>query len=295
MGHGRVISLEDVALALALPCSRRELDELSLRGSDFVARLQRQFPRSDNAARWAYYDMAFASLATDVTSRLTAMGVTVVRRATGSALKALLREKRLVGLVAHHPLQPLGPQDIVDRERLVHALILAPARPTVALRETMGTDPSWQSMNGHDLAACLHAACEASDPYYGVMSEERRRTTLSAPFSYSRLWIERRFDGAIRPGPCLELWDQSLDLERLAALFPAEYEGAMDLVICNSVLHAQVLKARFPAATFAANTALARASARLVRFASMIAALKQLGRIDVRDLLQAAMRAGTGV
>jgi hypothetical protein len=258
--------------------------------------MRSQGPNESLEQTWTYYNDAFALLASEVIAKVRDLGVTVVQRVTSVTLGALLREYPLVGLIAHHPLQPLLPGELADPGRLLAEVIGATDEPTVLLRELLvASRPDLRTLNAESLALLLNGILEASDPYYGVFSEERRRSFGPTDFAFSRVWLEQRFGTLIRPGPCIELWGEFLGLEQLAKIFPPNYAGAMDLMVCNSVLHADVLKRRYPLATFAVNAALARVAARLVRFSSMATALHRYGRADVKDLLQAAMAAGTAI
>jgi hypothetical protein len=76
---------------------------------------------------------------------------------------------------------------------------------------------------------------------------------------------------------------------------PNGYRGGLDLIVCNSILHAEVLREHFPLATFSTSVAQARVGARLARFAAMVSILARYKRVNIKDLLQAATVAGAGV
>jgi hypothetical protein len=288
MGIG-AIATGDVALALTLPCDEVEFRDLASLGgeSDFYSRLAEGNGGTNIGAAWSYYEKAFGAFARDTVAYLRELRVTVVTRANAETISEVLRRFKVVGLMAHHPSKRFEVEDFLDLRSLADAIDGRNDSGTRVLREIMG-----HRYAARDFARECNRLLEESATAYDALAENRRVATESSPFAFSRLWFEEQFPGLVRQSPCIELWKEELTIDGFLALFPESYAGALDLMVCNSILHTEALKKRHPRALIAANAAQARAAARLARFASMMAVLSRYGRLDVKDLLQAAIVAG---
>lgn len=289
------VSLRDIALAVSMPIDESEFEELCESGeSDFVRHLSTGFPWGERTLLWKHYEHGFASYARDVLDRLGALGVTVRRKATANDFGRLLGEHALVGLIAHHPCPPFVAADVERPDEVLRILTEVSDGPLLELRAFAKGDALAIDGSREGLAALMNRALEAAASNYDIVAEDRKPTTFETSFEFSRMWIEHRFRGSVRRGPCIELWRMFLSLDELENVLPASYRGVLDLIVCNSALHAELLKDRFPLATFWANVARARVGARLARFSAMVSILTRYKRVNVKDLLKAATLASGG-
>jgi hypothetical protein len=133
------VSLKDAALVVGLPCSREEFDAAVRGKSDFLATL----PDVGTPERvWSFYEAQLVRPAQEVIGELRQRGVPVLSWATLADVQRVLAERRLVGIVGHHPFVPVSADDVLSPERLLAAVSSGEDAPTRELRAALSAQTS---------------------------------------------------------------------------------------------------------------------------------------------------------
>jgi hypothetical protein len=285
------VSIKDAALVVGLPSSKSEFDDALTTGSDFLGTLH---PPPASQDRWSFYDSLFASTAREVESDLHDIGVMVLTAAKPETLRIALSERKLVGVVGHHPLATLAPTDVSQPERILDLVEHTRDPVMQRVRSSIAAQPPAGDPRGR-VAAGINALIEDGRRYYDVWAKERdtaHKESVTETFAFSRIWFDVQFEGLLQPGPCVELGAATATISKLVELFRG-FRGAVDLMVCNSVLHADRIKRENANVLFLAGEGLTAPAARMKRFQAMMLLLARHGPLPPMQLFHAALKGAT--
>lgn len=214
----------DCALLIGIPSDRlsflRKLD--GPRDGNFAE----SFRANSNELAWTGY-RRFAERLSSVADEAEALGVRVFRTMALEDL-AVAAVQRQVTIVSHSRDPRFRPADLADQSRIRAALC-----------------PSYESASQHDdgkeLAQCLNAK------YFPVRSGNQDLGT-AIRFQLQLATIRRQFDehlpGAFRGGAGVEFAEGFEPFDTIASQFPPMFNGVIDLIVCNSLVLAELIRNR---------------------------------------------------
>lgn len=274
------MSIRDAAVAVGLPCSEPEFASAARLGSDFLSGLP----------PGASFEKQFAEPARHALEGLRALGVEVVQEAGLGQVAEILGRKRVVGIAGHHPLALVKAADVASPQRILAVLEAATDGPSGVVRERIA-QRCGPDADAAGIADAINELLTEGSAHYNVWARERDLSdemSQTTSFPFSRIWMDRRFGGALRQGPCMELWGGMITVGEFVGTMSG-FSGGVDLMVCNSVLHADAVKETNSRVLFLANAGLTQPASRLERFHAMMGVLAEYGPIDVRLLFQAAL------
>jgi hypothetical protein len=289
------------ALALAIPLNRDDfLMSLDLStNKDFVKSLARRNSALTEDALWEIVYADTVKTVISVAQAVSAKGVTVITNATLSDVRELFQQFRVVTLVAHWRAAKFYPADFLNPNQLIQAL----AQPSKPLIKTfINTLPqSWIStireleVNGdakHTLSKTLAKEFNYILESCKLHPElEQKQTCQITTYDngyhkyLNRLVIDDIFQGFILPGNRIEFFEQLHSIEGFVTAVPQDYDGLLDLTVCNSVLIGNVIK-RQRQCIVLVNKELATLKFRMVIYKGII---ELLSRLDI-DYMDAATK-----
>jgi hypothetical protein len=270
----RIATPADCALAVALPLTFEEFarDAVSPH-KDFARSVVANSGRSVDAAWRELYEPKVMSLYTRVVARAESLGVTVVPRVTADALRALLERFHVVSLFAHSRLAPVRPDDIVMPTGILETIEAGDLVVTVHLRDLFATQ-QWASDEAVLRDQLADALDRSLEPSRAWSASTVARDDSDRPAHYlNRVMLEDALGAALRPAPLLELRDGLVTHGELLAMIPGDFDGVLDLSVCNSVALGESIKRRRPHCLVVENMFLARIDLRLVRYGLVVSQL----------------------
>lgn len=291
----RPVKPSDCALALCIPLTKEaffaDLDPAAPK--DFVKSRASSFPGMAMAERWEDY-APIVRTATRVRAELEPLGVTFVPHTTLADFGALLARYAVVTLVAHWRFAPFDAGDVLDIAGLVRKLS-SPRSPIqrfmAAALQQRGrhdllepNDHSGRTLSGlrealvteiQDLLKAGHAFYTTDDGALKPRVESGAETDRS-PLRLTRAALEVEFPDEIRPGGAIEFHDGLKTIDQVTRAIPTDFDGVIDLTVCNSVLLAESIKRRRRRALIICNKRPAAIQARLIRYKYII---KELARV----------------
>ena len=236
------------ALLVSIPLDQAEFVADVERGTDFLWTYTRAVRRTHMDEAWSRY-APYARLCDDVVRAVASRGVHVIRRATLPDVTDAIGRFPTVTLCAHARGPDITEGDIVDPRLLVAA---APS-----MSEALGgVAAPPQGADAAVVARWLDEALGPVDVQDGEMRSDMRAASWRS-YEYRQRWQRRRIieamcPGALAGGPALELHDGFHPLDRLDAVIPACLR-TLDLTVCDSVLLADLLRARRRSGVILAN------------------------------------------
>lgn len=256
----------DCALLLTLPLTREaflsDLDQGS--SKDFVkhwSKIQRLAKRVQltDAELWNIYADRVVGFVERIADEVASAGVQVIFSARARDLVDLSRRKQVLTLVAHWVSPKLQVSDFHDFNRFAKALASSDALVAQALRAHLEFDgqihdDGWpEPISGDPLKFV-----ERLNGIFGSANSPSTRPSAVATHSVetkapTEIWIhlnryalERRFPDEIAPACKFEMSDALYTPVDLQDAISPDFDGVIDLIVCNSELAGQTLKGRRP-------------------------------------------------
>ena len=226
----------DCALLVAVPLQRHEFLADLAAGTDFLANFVAAQSSRDLDVLWATYEASAATAASSA-ERAGRRGVTVVKRAVLADFARSLRQFQVTTLVAHWRSALFRAGDILDpvavRQALAEGSDAVDSRPTDAANIAAALN--------HGLHRLAGPAVAPGSDSHGAAVETRRQYALWE----ARRALEPVLGAAVRAGgPAVEFSDGSVPIERVVTAVPEEFDGVLDLTVCNSTLLAEEVRRR---------------------------------------------------
>jgi hypothetical protein len=262
MPAGRQISPSECALAVCLPLTIEEFfQQLSSSSAADFAKHVRKANFLQGAADEYYWQAVYAPVAARmerVLSRVESMGVRVVRRACSNDLRPLCRRYQVVSVLAHWRFLSLRLDDLLNHDALIRQM----SAPGTDVQEVVARGVAARLGDGwnragpeemlialNDIIAVAHRGYRRAEPN----SEVWRPEVPEEAYRLTRPRLEEAFRGCIRPGGSVELADGMHTIEEFARTLPEEFDGVLDLALCNSAVLLAAVKRVSPACTVVMN------------------------------------------
>lgn len=201
-----------------------------------------------------------------VAEHVVALGGTVRFGVTAELLKELTASFPAVCLVAHLANSRIAPHDIVDPGTVLRIISAGNSIVARHLRAELGDkDRAVGGDSQEALAALLEAALAPTRTWF-ASTVRRDHHRFPAPI-LSRPMLEDCFGSALRRAPVLELRDDIHTTRDLVDMIPEDYDGVLDLSVCNSVMLGESIKRWRRNCLVIENAYLARIDIRLARYA----------------------------
>jgi hypothetical protein len=288
------VSPRDCALVITVPLTRDEfLGDLAAPGRKHFA----SHVVASNAVRGAsedyYWNSVYGPVArttTRVAARAEKLGVTVRRGARIADLTDLLSAFPVVTLIAHWRFARFAPDDIVDVAGFLDALGRAEGRvpralrrEVTALRPDLGADE--RSGNGsevsrEELATILNQVVAKTHALYS--RREAGGETAPAPDDertghpldrLTRVAVERAFPCHLAPARAVEFADGLRTVPEVVDAVPTDFDGVLDLTVCNSVILGEAIKRERPRCLVPVNRYPAGLAARMTLYSLAVSEL----------------------
>ena len=263
-------SATDCALLVAIPLNRAEFDTAWQRRTDFLEVYAAASGVSDRDRLWTDYER-YAGFFAAAVGEVATYGVTVFRNATLDAFADAVRRWATVTIVAHSREPAIETRDIAAFETLRGEVRQIAAALDVA-------PPAHRLGEPARLATWLDTALGPRDNAAG---EPNIRTAAWRAHRQKQRWlrrqmIEQRYPGALRGGPALELDDGLWTLPQIDMALPVGIQ-TLDLTVCDSVLLADVLRARRTTGVILANAQPTTPDFRLVLYRETVRLMSRHG------------------
>jgi hypothetical protein len=276
----------DCALAVAIPTRRDQfLADLEEQASkDFAKQLRRQMGRRGEVV-WDRWYADFADFVLDVARDVARQGVAVCMDAGLDAVGELTRQHRVVTLFAHWCFPPLLASDVLRPDVVLAGIRAARGIDTsavddLAVAALLASDERVeQAGDAQELASALNEALAPSIHYY-VGASPGGLGNAASPLSHdkpqaglTRPLLEEAFPGCFKPARCLELGDGLWSIWDLVNGIKEDFDGVLDLTVCNSLIPGEIIKRYRRRCTAITNRQLASAEVRLVTYRHVIRSL----------------------
>lgn len=242
----------DCALGMAIPLEvdafMRDLDPAV--DKDFAKHFVREnTPRKPVSDE--FYQQAFRTVAEGIEracADVEKRGVTVARCLMLSDLTGLFDRAKVVTIFAHWRFVSIREDDIIDPEAIlkqlrspdeeVHRLVREEAlRRQFDLFES---DRARLATLLNDIAAAANATYLHSREPDDVFEVRPGEAILH------RVTFESAFEGSIRPGRCIELFDGMHTVTEFIEAIPTAFDGVLDLTVCHSMVLGRAVKKKRP-------------------------------------------------
>jgi hypothetical protein len=274
------VSPFECALAISIPLTRGTfVSSARSRNKDFAAGLCIEWGIAPELAWSQAYAPAILPLFGHVLARARAAGATVVTHATLGDLARLCRTYRVVTLLTHFKIAPIVARDVLDPEHCL-AVIRAAETPIARLlfRSFAQRWPHLLAPNSGSpcrdccdhLATALQASIAPSHSGFACLAPAFEDRQTAAPAGLHRIAIEECLTPALRPAPCIELFDGMRQFAEFREAIPQSYDGVLDLSLCNSFMVAEQLKRARPHSLVVENSFLATPHFKLRRYSAIM-------------------------
>ena len=194
---------------------------------------------------WSSYAMV-ADRVRKVSDEAAYLGVRVVHQATWANLQSAIEEDAPFSLFAHWKNARVFQYDPLDARAVLNSMDATRGEISLWLRQLVGPREldRLQNLQGVALQAGVAQALD------GLITEQdlspNDSCVLDDPDEFrtarNRTLLDRHFQGSIRPGNRLELWDQMVDETTFANAIPTSRERGIDMAVCNSAVLARRLQ-----------------------------------------------------
>lgn len=285
----KTVGPSDCLLAVALPLTREEfLDDLRPESSKDYAKFYRSnlWGRPSEEAAWASYREHLSNLIEGVVAEVECLGVKVVRGVSLADLPSLLAYRPVVTLVSHWRGGEVEPHDFIDFPGFLDRLSRSPDEVVARIRSGLsegvaaglrgpaqaGGDPSFRQALILELNDLLANGNLGARPGFGDAEGEQPLHPEQRTF-LNRKTLDAAFEGVLHGGNRMEFFDGLQTAEAIRESVPEDFAGLLDLIVCNSVLSAEVIKAMKRNCLILSNQFPARPDLRLLLYKATIRAL----------------------
>jgi hypothetical protein len=246
----------ECVLALAIPLTRaRFLADLRVDAAkDFAKRFAEPYKdlRVTDEYRWEKYE-PYIQVVEKCCSEVDKLGAAVRRDVRRADLTTLCREYRVVTLVTHNRRAEIAPDDILDARGLLDTLrhpqtdVQALLRAAFAERaEELLYEDYVSQLTTEELRAVValvvneivNAAQALYDKPPASARSDVSQSMSVTPTGLTRLTCELEFPEQIRPALAIEFADRLCAVGELLDAIPLDFNGTLDLTVCNSVMPA---------------------------------------------------------
>jgi hypothetical protein len=273
------VSPSDVTLLVGVPLGEASFLRAFARGSDYLTEYRTRY-RAAAAAYAAYAPAARAMEGLCLDCR--ALGATVILDATAADVARQAARARVLVLLTHMAFPPLREADVRDGPALVD-------------RVARGEEPEWEILRA--VLPCPASVSTVVDAFNVLCAETQKRLD-AAPVSDLReaaasirqgfgagglLRFDRpRIDelcgpAVLAPATGIELAGGMISAAQLIAAFPSNYEGFVDLRMCNSIAVGAALRRAQPGAQIAVSKRKVRPDLSLALLKAALGLLSQRG------------------
>jgi hypothetical protein len=285
------VSPSNCALAIALPLTKEEfLADLRPEASKDYASYYCSLMgvKRGHEALWTVYRDNISTLIEGVAAEVESLGVKVVRQVKLADMPSLLSDRDVVSLVSHWRGADVEAQDFVDFPCFVNKLSTSCDDVIVYVRQKLSSSVmararQFKATSGNDFLAFRN---ELIDELNGLLESENlgRRPGFDISETEQRLHVEQRkylnrmtldaaFAGDLNKGNRMEFFDGLQPAEAIRERIPDSFAGLLDLIVCNSVLPAEVIKLMKRNGLIIANQFPAKPSFRLLLYKTIIRSL----------------------
>lgn len=263
----RHVGPADCVLAIALPMTWAEFaTEGAALDRDFVKSMIDGSGRTMRQAWDEVYEPRVVRTCERVADRVREYGSTVAFGATAIMLRELLEDFPVVCLVAHSVFMPIDPADLIDPEAVLRIVLAGESLVARHLRARLDGKATISDLGGASgLAMFLQSALESTRHWFA--STARRDDRDPSEPVVNRVMLEDCFAPAMRRGRVLELRDRMHTMDDLVAAIPMNFQGVLELCVCNSVALGESIKRQRRDCLVIENSYLARVDLRLARYA----------------------------
>lgn len=255
---GRKVPPRECALALAVPLTEAQFEEdrSSVSKKEF-AKLLKRIKRGDKIlSAFERYQSDVIEPLGRVTASVAAAGVAVYQRVELHQIQSICRAHSQITLVAHCEYLLMPPQDILDLSAfhsLLNAAIVAEqqAPPTneKSLATLLNVPDVRAAQTKEQLSEALsHFLNQGAQYYFPEDTDDKNPLPppRKALATFDRLVLEDQFPGCFSDGALIELTDGLCSAAQFIAQIPEDYDGLIDLILCRSIILAQLIRKRRP-------------------------------------------------
>jgi len=271
------VTPSELTLAISIPTDREEFEKQLLQTDryDYVASIARRYPGVSREGLWNL--LAPTVRACNYVAReAESLGALVLKGFKSSQFEEVLVGKRVTTIVAHWRVLPLTADDILDSRQIISEINTKNDPVCEVLRRFIADENSICSRS--EPASLLAAAmnkCMRSENADNGMDLTAHVADSSYASRLTRADIDERFPLSILPSRDIELADGLSTVGQFISAIPADFNGVMDLTICNSVILGSAIKRMRPEITVVMNQRAASARNRLVLYLAIVKELQR--------------------
>lgn len=293
------LKVDELTLAIAIPSSRRDFDRQLKHPDryDYVASVARRNPGISTEGLWNFLAPT-VEICNYVASRSASVGVSVLNGFESGRLKEALTGRRAVTLVSHWRNSPITPQDLLDPQRTLSEILTGQDRVCGALLEVLGDAPPTGPALDH-VAAMVAGAMNTCIQIEASKADHARHDAAPFPLKdlgLTRFDIEERFPDGLVASPDIELADGLIRTSAFIAGIPEDFDGVLDLTVCNSLILGSGVKRKRPEITAVMNRGEASGRLRVLLYLATVMEIKRKPQrycdaaVNVRNALRRTSR-----
>lgn len=272
------VTPRDCALALTIPLTREQFlsDLAQTQNKDYAAHVKRRNfkPRFDDDYYWDEVYRPLPRIVGQICNEVEKRGVTVKRSLMLSELPDLLKNFKVITLIAHWRFSKIRPEEITDPNGFLAALHAPQNEVQRAVRqEIMKSCPellneqflrqtSEEEMRGKTVAAinpiiaaahALYRQRDSNDTKSQSAGVHDDLLTEVSLLRLTRVAFEQAFPTQIAASRAIEFSDGLHNIAQFVETIPDNFDGLLDLTVCNSVIVGEVIKFNRPKCLVAVN------------------------------------------
>ena len=273
----------ECALAVALPLTRERFlaDLREPERHDYASYVRSLYPArgADDDYYWSVVYEPFARSMATRCERAARCGVTLVRDATLDDLALLMARYRVVTFVSHWRFRAVHASDL-DPPAMFAALGNPQSRTQRAFRRELERRHCelFRTTDGDRAEALVVALNELLRDEHAKYATTARGPLLLReipPERLTRATLERAFPGAVRAAPTIEVADRMTTIPEFIAAVPPDFDGLLDLTVCNSAIIGHAIKTERMKCLVAVNRYPTEPHIRVARY---VVAIEELAR-----------------
>jgi hypothetical protein len=253
----KIVGPHNCALAFAVPLTEEDfLRDLHFgSGKDFVKRYAQDNARIRKELLWKYYKPQ-ANLALEIADEVKRLGVKTVFNLKLNQLNSLLMNSDIVTVVAHWRPPTFNTGYLLNPSSLISKIKESKLEAVEFLRFHLSANFKEQLAGWTDVVQPEGRAVELLiNELNRLLVEERLHPALrfsdsSAKPLYrleylmhlNRESLEETFPGEFTGGSRVEFFDGLFSIDNVIEQIAPEYQGLLDLTICNSILLGEAIK-----------------------------------------------------